>query len=89
MRFLLLAFFLAAALPAPAQDAAAIARARAAIQEALRQRPDDATLHFFMARVDAASGDARAATEELATAGKLGDGFLPAKPLGFEKVWDD
>lgn len=89
MRHALLAFLLAAAVPAPAQDADAIARARASIQEALKQRPDDATLHFFLARVDAASGNARACTEDLEQAEKLGDGFLPAKQLGFEKVWDD
>ena len=89
MRYVLLAFLLAAAVPAPAQDNDAIARARASIQEALKQRPDDATLHFFLARVDAAAGDPRGCTEELEKTEKLGDGFLPAKQLGFEKVWDD
>jgi hypothetical protein len=89
MRYALLALLFAAALPAPAQDADAIARTRNAIQEALKQRPDDATLHFFLARVDALGGDARACTEELEKTGKLGDGFLPAKQLGFEKVWGD
>src|SRR5690242_20445484 len=89
MRHFLLAFLLAAAVPAPAQDNDAIARARTAIQDALKQRPADATLYFFLARVEAASGNARACTEDLEKAASLGDGFLPAKQLGFEKVWDD
>src|SRR5690242_12428415 len=89
MRYALLAFLLAAAIPAPAQDTDAIAAARTRIQAALKQRPDDATLHFFLARVEAASGNARACTEDLEKTAALGDGFLPAKQLGFEKVWDD
>ncbi|HEX4333355.1 MAG TPA: SMP-30/gluconolactonase/LRE family protein [Usitatibacter sp.] len=89
MRFVLLALLLAAALPAATQDTDANARVRASINEALARRPDDATLHFFLARVDAMSGNAAAATQDLEKTGKLGDGFLPAKQLGFEKVWDD
>ena len=89
MRYALLAFLLAAAITAPAQDTDAVVRARTAIQDALKQRPDDATLHFFLARVEAASGNARACTEDLEKTASLGDGFLPAKQLGFEKVWDD
>ncbi len=89
MRPLLLAILLlAAAVPGLAQDADAIARTRAAILKLLEQRPDDATLHFFLARTEAANGDARAATGELEKAEKLGDGFLPPRD-GFEKVWDD
>src|SRR6185312_544737 len=89
MRFALLAFLLAAAIPAAAQDTDAHARVRAAIHEALKKRPDDATLHFFLARVEALGGNAAAATQALEETEKLGDGFLPAKQLGFEKVWDD
>lgn len=88
MRYALL-FALAAALPAPAQEPGTIARVRASIHEALEKRPDDATLNFFLARVDALSGDAHAATQDLEKTQALGDGFLPAKQLGFEKVWDD
>jgi len=89
MRHALLVLLLAAAIPAPAQDNDAIARARTAIQDTLKQRPGDATLYFFLARVEAASGNAGACTEDLAKAASLGDGFLPAKQLGFERVWDD
>lgn len=89
MRLFLLATLFAAALPAAAQDADANARVRASIDAALKKRPDDATLYFFLARVDALSGNASAATQDLEKVEKLGDGFLPAKQLGFEKVWDD
>src|SRR5436305_1348448 len=89
MRLAFLALLLAACLPAAAQEADAIARARASIAEALKLRPDDPTLYFFLARVEAAKGDAHAATEALAKVESLGEGFLPAKQLGFEKVWGD
>ncbi|HEX4780383.1 MAG TPA: SMP-30/gluconolactonase/LRE family protein, partial [Usitatibacter sp.] len=89
MRLAVLAFLLAACLPAAAQEGDAMARARASIEAALKQRPDDPTLYFFLARVEAAKGDAKAATAALVKVEALGDGFLPAKQLGFEKVWDD
>jgi len=79
---------LAAAFAAFPQDDPG-SRALAAIQAKLKERPNDATLHFFLARVRASRGDAKGATEALAKAAELGDGFLPAKQLGFEKVWDD
>ncbi|HUL56140.1 MAG TPA: SMP-30/gluconolactonase/LRE family protein [Usitatibacter sp.] len=89
MRALLLALALfAAALAAHPQDDPS-ARALAVIQAKLKERPNDATLYFFLARVRASQGDAKGATEALSKASELGDGFLPAKDEGFEKVWGD
>ena len=88
MRILLLALFLAAALPGAAQDSDALARSRAAITKLLGERPEDATLYFFLARVDAARGDARQATADLQKTEKFGDGFLPPRDA-FDKVWND
>ena len=82
--------FLALVAPALAQqDDAGVRRSIAAVQETLKQRPNDATLHFFLARFQAELGDARAATASLEKVAELGDGFLPARDLGFAKVWDD
>jgi hypothetical protein len=91
MRPLILALgLLAASLAAlPQQDPDANQQALARIQAKLKERPKDATLYFFLARVKAAQGDAKGATEALAKCEEFGDGFLPAKDLGFEKVWDD
>lgn len=90
MRTLILAFGLLAALAAyPQQDPDPNQRTLAIIQAKLKERPNDATLYFYLARVQAALGDAKASTAALEKAGELGDGFLPAKELGFEKVWDD
>jgi len=63
---LLAVFFLAAVAPSFAQqDEAGARRAIAAVQETLKQRPNDATLHFFHARFQAELGDAAAATAAL------------------------
>ena len=90
MRTVLALLFLAFPCSAFAQqDAENARRTIAGIEEALKQRPDDATLYFFLARFQAQLGDARASVTALEKAGELGDGFLPARELGFEKVWDD
>ncbi len=90
MRALFLFLVLAFASHAFAQqDVDNAGRAVAAIEEALKKRPGDATLYFFLARSQAQAGDARACTAALEKAGELGDGFLPARNLGFEKVWGD
>ena len=90
MRTVFVCLVLALAAPASAQQDSGNARsAIAAIEEALKQRPDDATLHFFLARSQAQLGDARASVAALEKAAALGDGFLPARNLGFGKVWGD
>ncbi|HUL95887.1 MAG TPA: hypothetical protein VLT89_07735 [Usitatibacter sp.] len=89
MRALLLAAALAAAIPGLAQDADRIQRGIASIEALLAKRPDDATLYFYLAKLRAEAADAKACVEALAKVNQLGDGFLPARQLGFEKVWGD
>ena len=60
----------------------------AAIEEALKQRPADPTLWYYLARFQAELGDRRASTAALEKVLELGDGFLPAR-RDFEKVWGD
>jgi hypothetical protein len=89
MRFLLVALFLAAALPATAQQVPEDARRTlAAVERLLQQRPADAALWFFLARARAGLGDAPGSVAALEKVHELGDGFLP--PRGdFARVWDD
>jgi sugar lactone lactonase YvrE len=85
------ALLLALALPAFAQpqyDAEAAKRVIATVEQLLQQRPNDATLYFFLARFRAQLGEAPAAAAALEKVAELGDGFLPPKADGFEKVWD-
>lgn len=90
MKILLAALLVSFLSLAFAQDDAERARRGiAAVQETLKARPDDPTLHFYLARYQAQLGDARDATAELEKVAALGDGFLPARSLGFAKVWDD
>jgi hypothetical protein len=91
MRSLLFALLtLAAASPSTQQsDIEAAKRGVAAVEAALAQRPNDATLYFFLARFHAQAGNRDGAVAALTKAAELGDGFLPARELGFEKVWDD
>jgi SMP-30/Gluconolactonase/LRE-like region len=71
------------------QDAEDARRAIAAIDDALKQRPADPALYFYLARFQAELGDASASAAALEKVDALGDGFLPARHLGFDKVWDD
>ena len=91
MRALALLAFLALASSAlPAQDQAqAIGARKAAVEGLLRDRPRDPTLWFYLARFDAEAGDARDCAAALGKVAELGDGFLPAREQGFEKVWND
>jgi len=90
MRTAIVLLLLALSSPAFAQqDAENARRALASIEQALRQRPDDPTLYFFLARFQAELGDVRASVAALEKVEALGEGFLPARTLGFEKVWDD
>ena len=90
MRTAFLLLLIAVAFPSFAQqDGANARRTIASIEAALRERPGDATLYFFLARFQAELGDARASVAALEKAAELGDGFLPTRALGFDKVWDD
>lgn len=89
MRVLLAVLLLAFAIPGfSQQDVEAARRTVAVIEAALKQRPGDATLWFFLARYQAQAGDRRACIAALEKVAELGDGFLPPRD-GFEKVWDD
>lgn len=89
---LIAATLLAVALPAAAQpvyDPEAARQTIAAVQGLLKQRPGDPVLHFFLARFESQLGNAQAAAAALEKVAELGDGYLPAKEGGFERVWDD
>lgn len=92
MRFLLRVFVLAVAIlasPVGAQQGADAAKARvAAVEALLKQRPEDATLHFFLARFQCEAGNVPAALAALDDVSRYGDGFLPIKD-GFENCWND
>lgn len=89
---LLLAFLLLVAAPsAPAQqqpDVEAAPRTIAAIEELLKPRPDDAALHFLLARFRAGAGDKDGAVAALGRVHDLGDGYLPVREFGFASIWD-
>jgi sugar lactone lactonase YvrE len=73
-----------------AQDAAdAAQRSIATMQALLRERPEDPTLWFYLARSQARAHDAKACVAALERAEALGEGFLPGRELGFANVWDD
>jgi hypothetical protein len=92
IRALLSSFILATLLvssPAGAQQDADAAKGRiAAVEAILKQRPEDATLHFFLARFQCEAGNIAAATAALENVERFGDGFLPARD-GFERCWKD
>ena len=70
-------------------DPAAARRGIAAVQELLKQRPQDPTLYFYLARFQSEAGDTPACVAALAKVLELGDGFVPAQKLGFAKSWND
>ena len=87
---LLLALFLAV-LPATAQqppDVEAAKRTVAAIEDLLKQRPNDATLYFFLSRFKADLGDKDGSVAALEKVGELGEGYLPTREFGFAGIWD-
>jgi hypothetical protein len=71
------------------QDVENARRTIAAIEETLKERPRDPALHFYLSRFQAEAGNAAASVAALEKVLELGDGFLPARDLGFGKVWDD
>ena len=81
---LLLAF---ATLPAVAQDVEAARRTIAAVEELLKQRPNDATLYFFLSRFKADVGDKAGSVAAMEKVNELGEGFLPTKEFGFAAIW--
>jgi hypothetical protein len=92
MRIAPAAFLFALAFLPPAQaqgDAESARRGIAAVEETLKQRPDDATLWFFLARFQSQAGNVDGCLAALAKVEALGEGYLPVRPLGFEKAWGD
>jgi hypothetical protein len=71
------------------QDVENARRSIAAIEETLRERPGDPALHFYLSRFQAEAGNPAASVAALEKVLELGDGFLPARDLGFGKVWGD
>lgn len=90
MRTVLAAFVFFLALPAFAQqaDVDAARRTLAAVEKLLEQRPNDAVLWFFLARFRAELEDRAGSVAALGKVAELGDGFLPTRQNGFDKVWD-
>src|SRR5258708_22831276 len=79
-----------AALPAFSQSEVERAkRSIAAVEETLKQRPDDAALWSYLARYQSEAGTIDGAIAALAKVEALGDGYLPVRSLGFEKAWGD
>ena len=92
MRAFLLAFALLAAPPLGAQSppsppASDAARAVAAIEGILKQRPEDGTLWFFLSRAQVQAGDLNGAIHSMENTAKFGDGFLPSRE-DFAPLWD-
>lgn len=71
------------------QDVENAKRTVAALEELLKQRPNDPTLYFYLSRFQAEAGDTRASVAALGKVHELGSGFLPVRDMGFDKVWSD
>jgi hypothetical protein len=81
---------LALLLPARAQqpDVEGAKRAVDAVQKLLEQRPEDATLWFYLSRFQSIAGDRAASIAALKKVEALGEGYLPDR-AGFAAVWGD
>ena len=90
MKALFVALFLCiASVPVLAQqDVENAKRTIAAIEGLLKERPNDPTLWFYLARFQAQLGERAAAVSALEKVLAMGNGFLPVRDQ-FEKVWDD
>jgi hypothetical protein len=64
-------------------------RAIAAIRRLLQQRPDDPTLYFYLGAFQAAAGARDDSLASLRKTLELGEGFLPTRSLGYDRIWDD
>jgi len=70
------------------RDVEGAKRTIASIEELLKQRPNDGTLYFWLARFRSEAGDIKGAVAALEKASEVGDGFLPARDQ-FAVAWDD
>jgi len=60
----------------------------AALTSALARDPGDATLHYYQAAAWAHCGEVDASVAALRRAAEHGDGFLPVRAAGFERIWN-
>ncbi len=78
--------------PAPAPQVEItdpIQRTIAGIKRLLVQRPNDATLYFYLASFQARAKEPENALASLRTMAQHGDGFLPGAHFGFENIKDN
>ena len=88
--FVALLLFLTASVPAfSQQDVENAKRTIAAIEGLIKERPNDPTLWYYLARFQAQVGDRAASLTALEKVLAMGNGFLPTRDGGFEKIWDD
>jgi len=88
MRFLSSLLFLSLLVsPAGFAQQADAERRIAAVEALLKQRPEDGTLYFYLARFQCEAGSVPRTIAALENVEKYGDGFLPAE--GFEKCQKD
>src|SRR6188508_2020466 len=59
-----------------------------AVEALIKQRPEDGTLYFYLARFQCEAGSVPKALAALENVEKYGDGFMPTRD-GFEKCYDD
>jgi len=59
-----------------------------AVEALLKERPNDPTLWFYLARFQAEAGEREAAIKSLEKLATLGNGFLPTRD-GFQGIWED
>lgn len=72
--------------PVFAQDADLNRRTIDAIKGLLKQRPDDPTLYYYLAGLQAGVGDKADAIANLEKLATLGEGFLPTSLIGFDSL---
>jgi len=88
MRIFLFLIALLVSVPLAAQDAENARRTIAAIEGLLKERPNDPTLWYYLARFQAEAGDRAAALAALEKVLAVGNGFLPPKD-DFRSLKDD
>lgn len=75
----------APSLPAPDP----VQQAITSVKRLLEKRPDDPTVHFYLASFHAQAGERDIALASLGKVLELGDGFLPGNHFGFDKLQGD
>lgn len=77
-------------LPARSQPAPdPVQQSITAVKRLLEKRPDDPTVHFYLASFQAQAKERDNALASLNRVLELGDGFLPGNNFGFENLKDD